>query len=90
MSSYSLKKVDILSGYTHKKGDAVSDTPLITKNNLTMNCKYIKKYVKFGRLVRVLCDAGILQLLLVRVGSHFYYAKSPFLMVIVNFQQCIQ
>jgi len=46
-----------------KKGDAVSDTPLITKNNLTMNCKYIKKYVKSYKLDHVLYDAGILQLL---------------------------
>ena len=27
-AGYSLKKVDILSGYTHKKRDTVSDTPL--------------------------------------------------------------
>ena len=55
-----------------------------------MNCKYIKKYVISYKLVRVLYGAGILLLLLVRAGSHFYYATNPFLMVIVNFQQCIQ
>lgn len=52
-----------------KKGDSVSDTPLITKNNLTIKCKYIKKYVISYILDRVLCDAGILQPLEVRVGS---------------------
>ena len=73
-----------------KKGDAVSDTPLITKNNLTMNCKYIKKYLKSYKLDRVLCDVEILLLLLVNAGSLFDDATSPFLMVIVNFQLCIQ
>ena len=59
-----------------KKGDAVSDTPLITKNNLTMNCKYIKINVKSYKLVQILYDAGILQLLVENVDIRYDDAKS--------------
>jgi len=62
-AGYTLTPLDFHKVIAIKKGDAVSDTPLITKNNLTMNCKYIKKCLKSYKLVRVLYDAGILQLL---------------------------
>jgi hypothetical protein len=56
---------------------------------LTMNCKYIKKYVLIVQFVQILCDGRSLQPLVERLYIPFFDANCHFLKDFVTFQMLL-